>query len=173
MKKLIIILGVCVLLAGMPAMTAISIPKMKNLKRTLPIFEKITANEDDAPYWAEGTFNGTWGLREFLFLRMIEIEIGNISGYYGTLLGPIKVIKGEFYPHWNHSKVTNITGVYFGAVIFGTIGDVDLKIDQYNITTNETNYVGLGDQNETRFDWRIMGRQGPTFYMKATISKLE
>ena len=107
---------------------------------------------------------------DYLLFGMIKIELGNISGYYGKFFGPLRVIKGEFYPHWNHTKITNIVGICSDKVIFGEIGEVDLK-DVYDVETNETNFVGIGDKNETNFDWRIMGREGPTFYMKGTFSK--
>ncbi len=47
MKKLMIIIGICFLLVAMPAMTAISLPKMNKLKTNLaPIKTTIPATDD-------------------------------------------------------------------------------------------------------------------------------
>ena len=146
-----------------------NIAKTKNLK-TLSNPEKTAS--DDIPNWADWNFTGTWGLR-ILFSDVIDIEIGNISGYYGKFFGPIGIFKGKFYPHWNHTKITNIVGIQFGIVIFGEMGEINLTEIYDDVKTNETNFVGIGDKNETHVDWRIMGREGPTFYITGTFSKLE
>ena len=175
MKKTMIILALCVLIAGMPAISSMSIPKFSNLNRTLPISEKISLNQDDVPPWADGTVNGTWGLREFFLFNMREIPIGNITGYYGKLLGPIYVFAGKFYPRWNLKQTTNISGIFFGPVVFGVIGDINLTFEDigelYDIKTNETNYVGIGINEETVFDWRIMGVSGPAFFIKGNFTE--
>jgi len=41
----------------------------------------------------------------------------------------------------------------------------------YEGTVNETIYVGIGSVNETNFNWRLMGLEGPTFYMEGTFEK--
>lgn len=174
MKKVILALGVCFLFISLPSMTAISSPKMKNLSRVVNVFDKISMkSEDDMPSWVDGEFNGTWGLKEFFLLDMVEIEIGNISGYYGQILGPFYLMVGQFYPRWNESQITNITGVYFGPIIFGGLGEIDVETDGYIVSTSETHFAGIGDQNLTHFDWRIMGREGPTFYLKGNFSEFE
>ncbi len=174
MKKILITLGICLLIATMPAMTSLSLPKFKNINKPISILEKVSLNEEDIPIWADGTINGTWGLREFFLSNMIEIPIGNISGYYGKLFGQINIFSGKIYPNWNTSLITNITGIYFGPVLFGGIGDINLTVDDiYNINVNETNYVGIGNKNDTDFNWRIMGISGPTFFIKGDFTQFE
>lgn len=173
MKRALIVLGICILVAGMPAITAISLPKINTNNKSLSILERYTASEDDIPSWADGTINGTWGLREFFLLNMVEVPIGNISGYYGTLLGPISIFSGQIYPYWNSTQTTNITGIFVGPILFGGIGDINLTVTSYEIDVNETNYVGIGYQEDDEFDWRIMGISGPTFFLKGNFVEFE
>jgi hypothetical protein len=157
----------------MPAISAISIPKFQKLKKE--IFEiNNVLKEDNIPRWADGTFTGKWGLREYsLIFGMVEFEIGNISGFYGKFIGSIKIFKGKFYPAWNESKIINISGIYAYSVLFGQIGDIDIESNEYDIETNETSYVGIGSQNITDYNWRIMSKTGPTFYIKGVFSKFD
>jgi hypothetical protein len=172
MKKPLIVLGICIFIIGMPAITAISAPKNIISNRSFSLFNKIITNEEDVPRWAEGEINGTWGLREFLLNKIVEVPIGNISGYYGKLFGPIYAFSGKIYPFWDSSKTTNISGLFFGPIVFGWIGDMNLTDESiYDIDVNETTYVGIGDQDESIFDWRIMGRTGPTFYLKGNFTE--
>ena len=173
MKQTLIILGICILVAGMPAITAVSLPKFNAYNRSISILDRYTTSEDDIPSWADGTINGTWGLREFFLFNMVEIPIGNISGYYGKLLGPISIFNGQIYPFWNSSDTTNITGIFLGPILFGGIGDINITITSYEIDVNETNYVGIGYQEDDEFDWRIMGASGPTFYLKGDFKEFE
>ena len=106
-------------------------------------------------------------------LYLFFFECSYCHGHYGTLLGPFKYIKGEFYAHNDPSNTTNIVGLYVGSVILGRIGDIDVEDTEYDIESNETNYVGLGDQNETNFDWRLMCRKGPTFYVNGTFTEFD
>ena len=153
-------------------MTAYSLPKKYNLKGSISLFEIIRLNEEDIPKWAEGTINGTWGLREFLLFNMIEIPIGNVTGYYGKLFGQIYIISGKICPFFNSSKTTNISCIFFGPVVFGTIGDINLTVeDNFDVNVNETTYVGIGGKDKSIFNWRIMGRTGPTFYLKGNFEE--
>ncbi len=173
MRKNIFLLVTCTLIITIPTISAISIPEIQNIKN-----EKIELNhniaDNEVPRWADGTFTGKWGLREYsLIFDMVELEIGNISGYYGKFIGSIKVFKGKFYPTWNESRITNISGIYTNSVIFGQIGDIDIDSNEYNIESNETSYIGIGSQNTTNYNWRIMSKTGPTFYIKGVFSKFE
>jgi hypothetical protein len=172
MKKPLIVFGICVFIIGMPVITAISSPRNNLVNRPISLFNTIKINEEDVPKWAEGELNGTWGLREFILIDTVEIPIGDISGYYGKIFGPIYAFSGKVYPFWNSSKTTNISGLFFGPVVFGMIGDMNLSVNTiYDVKTNETNYVGIGEQDESIFDWRIMGRSGPTFYLKGNFKE--
>ena len=172
MKKPLIVLGIGILIIGMPAITAISVQKNIIVNRSFSLLNKISINEEDIPQWAEGEINGTWGLREFLLFNTVEIPIGNISGYYGKLIGPIYTFSGKLYPFWDSSKTTNISGLFFGPIVFGWIGDVNLTVESiYDVEVNETTYVGIGDQDASIFDWRIMGRTGPTFFIKGNFTE--
>ena len=94
--------------------------------------------KSDTPFWASGTFSGKWGLREYDFLvdlfdgdngkGMVEYEIGEISGYYGKIFSSLYVIQGIFYPHENQSRISNITGICYGHLMGGRIGDIKVDI---------------------------------------------
>jgi len=170
MKKTLIALGICGFLIVMPAITSVSISKKSSINRQLSLFNKVIASEEDIPGWVDGEINGTWGLREFILFETVEIPIGNISGYYGKIFGPIYAFIGKINPFWDTTKTTNISGLFFGPVVFGRIGDVNLTVEsKYDVNINETGYVGIGDQDESKFNWRIMGRTGPTFYLKGNF----
>jgi len=167
MNKKIIIVMLLITVLLLPTISAIELPNPKNNANG----NNIISNTKGVPVWADGPLNGTWGLREYSILfGMIEIPIGNITGHYKNFIGPIKYFKGSFYPYSNHSKITNISGVFFGSVVFGKIGDVDVDQEGYNFESNETNYVGIGSFNETNYDWRIISRTGPAFYIKGDLS---
>lgn len=168
-KKLLII--TCILLVGVPTINGLSLVKDTD---KISSSNSCVSSTDNDPLWADGYINGTWGIREFsLFIGMVEFEIGNFSGYYTNMIGPLNRFVGEFYPHWNHSKISEISGLFLGPFIFGKIGDIDIENMTLEIQANETGFGGYGDQNETNFDWRIVSKSGPTFYLKGTFSKFE
>ena len=160
MRKRLILISLCIFL--------IIIPNISSLKLN-----------SDIPMWAKGKFTGTWGLREYDFLAdifdgsdgdgMIEHEIGELSGFYGNIINKVYIIQGVFYPHENHSKTSNITGICYGHLLGGRIGDINVNMDTYEIELYEANYGALGDFNETSFNWRLMLRTGPTFYLKGNF----
>lgn len=162
MKNKLILIGLCFLLSIMPTISS-------------------TSYNPDSPLWAVGTFSGKWGLREYDLLTdifdgvngngMIEYEIGEISGHYGKIFGKVYVLQGIFYPYNNQSRISNITGLCYGHLLGGRIGDIDIDIDMYNIELNEANYGAFGDFNETHFNWRLMLKTGPTFYIKGDFYK--
>ncbi len=170
MKKTIILIAICILLASFSITHAISI---KDTFEEIKTFDNKDKTKD-TPNWATGEFKGTWGIREYtLLFGMVEIEIGNISGYYREHLNFIRVIGGEFYPHYNTSKKSNITGINIGSVIYGNIGDINIENIDYDINQNKSNYVGIGLKNESSFNYRIMGKTGPTMYIKGSFNAFE
>ena len=117
-------------------------PILNATNNTRTILQKFTTKSEDHPLWADGTFNGKWGLREYNILvdaldgnktGMVTIEIGNVSGYYGKIIGPIYVLKGTFYPHYNHSRTSNITGLYFWRILSGRLGSINVEAEEYDI----------------------------------------
>lgn len=161
----------CIILLGAPLINGLSLVKDVDREYSTNFFVSST---DNAPAWADGYINGTWGIREYiLFIGMVEIEIGNISGYYTNMVGPLNRFIGEIYTHWDQSKKSEISGLYFGSFIIGQLGDIDIENITLEIKENETGFGGYGDQNETNFDWRIVSKSGPTYYLKGTFSKFE
>lgn len=162
MRKKLILFNVCILLFIMPNISGISY-------------------NSDSPIWASGSFSGKWGLREYDFLRdffdgengngMVEYEIGELSGYYGKIFSNLYIIQGEFYPYDNTSRVSNISGICYGHLLGGRIGNISADIDTYEVELREANYGAYGNFNETCFNWRLMLNTGPTFYLKGEFSK--
>ncbi len=162
MKKKLILILLIAFLFFMPSISSLSIIS-------------------DIPVWSAGTFSGKWGLREYDYIKdffdgengdgMTEHEFGEISGYYGKIFSKIYYIQGFFYPYDNNSKISNISGICYEHFLFGKIGSFSIKFDMYNIESNETNYVGFGEFNETFFNWRLMQNIGPTFYLKGDFYK--
>jgi hypothetical protein len=132
------------------------------------------------PIWRSGTFNGSWGLREYDLLTdffdgedgngMMEYKIGNISGNYKKIVRNLYIIKGIFYPSDNRSQISNITGICYGNILIGNIEYINIDNDPYNFEFDESNYVGFGDFNETSFNWRLMLKIGPTFYIRGNFN---
>jgi hypothetical protein len=182
MKKIVTIMVIGFLFIAMPIITGANTTKNEKNIQILPLLKYKSANDQNTPLWADGTFNGTWGLKEYSFIAelfgdkdgLVEIELGNISGYYSKpfKILPIRYLKGQIYPHWNHSKIINITAVYLGPYVIGKIGDIDIKEPGYNIDvkTNETEFGGIGRHNNTNFNWRIIGPKGPSFYMQGIFN---
>jgi hypothetical protein len=136
--------------------------------------------KNEAPIWAIGTISGKWGIREYDLLAdifdgdnngMVEFEIGEIHGYYGRIFGKVYIFQGIFYPNSNKSRTSNITGLCYGHLIGGRMGDINIDVDLYNIELSEANYCGIGDFNETFFNWRLLLKSGPTFYINGEFLK--
>jgi len=185
MKKILTAIMVCFLFASFSFASAV--PLTKNLEPN----NKINAL-DTEPVWADGTFTGTWGIREYdPFLdalqdifgeadndSLFEHTIGNISGYYGNLFGIIYLFKGTAYhvnETGNETVVTSFSGLSIGHIVGGVLGDVNLTVEpdegeDYLLQFEEANYCGIGAHNNTKFDWRIMGVKGPTLFMQGKTS---
>jgi len=174
MKAKFIVLILCLLIAGMPIINAISAPKVLKNNKGISLVEKIKLNDGDIPFGAEGELNGTWGLREHVLFGMVEIPIGNFTGYYTKIMGFIYSFTGVIYPFGDKTKPTNISALFFGSFIIGFLDKINISQEnQYNINTNITYFVGIGEQNESSFDWRIMGYTGPTFFLKGNFLEFE
>lgn len=49
--------------------------------------------------------------------------------------------------------------------MFASIGE--------NEYANETLFVGIGRYNETNYHWRLMGEEGPTFFVNGAYTKFQ
>ncbi len=142
-----------------------------------------TSYNVQAPIWAIGNISGKWGIREYDLLvdildgdkgnGMVEFEIGEIHGYFGNIFNKIYIFQGIFYPNNNKSNISNITGLCYGHLVGGRIGEINIDLDTYNIELSEANYCGIGEFNETFFNWRLILKTGPTFYIYGDFLKFK
>ena len=153
MKKTIIVGIICLLVAGIPISSAVSIEKPTLFKNL--INEKPIQTVEDIPEWAIGNFTGIWGIN---IGGQPGDPLGQVFGYYGT---------NRFVGVFTNSTAPNgwLWGIKFGFFMFGIIA---------NITGEQSTYfVGLGGFNETHFYYRIMGFVGPTFYLGGVHNPFE
>ena len=126
MKKLIIVIGVCVLLAAMPITVAISTPSLKLAKRSSILSrvnsdtEKNVSPEDDPPGWANGNFSGLWGLDIW---GQWHIPIGWMFGYYKRS-PEFGYFYGGFADFGENNASWYIQGYFFGPFMFGSMGEI-------------------------------------------------
>jgi len=156
LKNLSSIIVVCILLFGMPIITAISQPVNQHLESMEYILiNKISpVIKDTPPNWANGNFTGVWGLDIW---GQHKIPLGWMFGYY-----KLSIDIGYFAAGLNIFGEPDIScfiqGYIFGIFMFGYMGKNDY--------TNETYFVGIGKCNKTNYHWRIIGEEGPVFYME-------
>ncbi|KYK22270.1 hypothetical protein AYK21_03945 [Thermoplasmatales archaeon SG8-52-2] len=156
MKNLLSLAVISILFIGMPMTTAISQISIYNSKSAENIlFNNITADKmDTPPNWANGNFTGVWGLDIW---GQHEIPLGWMFGYY-----KLSIDIGYFAAGFNIFGDPDISwfiqGYIFGIFMFGHMGE--------NEYTNETYFVGIGKCNKTDYHWRIIGEEGPVFYME-------
>ena len=162
MKKILIILGICFLVIGMPAMTASPLQKLNHVRNQLPIKNpSAVLNNDTPPDWAAGNFSGVWGLNLLGFPLPAS---GWVEGYFANKpgLGRLEASFAEF-------NVTNATGLISGFMLWiffmGGVSSV--------ATGNGTWVSGIGVANETHFYWRLSAITGPSYYIHCEYSKFE
>jgi hypothetical protein len=170
MKNMLFIVGIGVLIIGMPLATALSTPTMTQSKPVIKSLEKEistntntdhSSNTNEPPSWANGNFSGVWG---FDIWGEFQIPIGWMFGYYkhNTNFGYFYAAFADF----GHENVSwYIQGYFFGPFMFGSLGE--------NESANTTIFVGIGRYNETNYHWRIMGETGPTFFMNGEYTKFD
>jgi len=170
MKNMLFIVGIGILMIGMPLATALSTSTMTYSKPVLNSIEKETststntdhsATTDEPPSWANGNFSGVWGLDIW---GEYQLSIGWMFGYYkhNTKFGYFSAAFAGF----GHENVFwYIQGYFFGPFMFGSLGE--------NESANTTIFVGIGRYNETNYHWRIMGETGPTFFMNGEYTKFD
>ena len=170
MKNMLFIVGIGILMIGMPLATALSTSTMTYSKPVINSLEKETstitntdhsATTDEPPGWANGNFSGVWG---FDIWGAYQLPIGWMFGYYkhNTKFGYFSAAFADF----GHENVSwYIQGYFVGPFMFGSLGE--------NESANTTIFVGIGRYNETNYHWRIMGETGPTFFMNGGYTKFD
>ena len=132
MKKVLIVLGICALVACMPMMTAAPSVGVKNfrlqprtLSRGIGTFSGVFAEKNETGYNVLGNISGTYSMG---------------SGLFGTLDGL-----------WETNDMS-VSGVFSGYIIHRFF------FGQYNVTGgNETGYfVGLYKVNQTSNEFRAI-----------------
>ena len=93
-----------------------------------------------------------------------QIPIGWMFGYYKR-----NTNFGYFYAGFADFEQQNaswfIQGYFFGPFMFGSLGE--------NEYANETLFVGIGRYNDTAYHWRLMGEEGPTFFVHGIYTKFQ
>ena len=167
MKKLLPMIIIGIILIGMPMTMAIPIPftqLSKPLQKTLiydiTTFEnkETTSIKDTPPPRANGNFSGVWGLDIW---GEHHIPLGWMLGYF-----KLTVNVGYFAAGFNFFGEPDILwfiqGYIFGIFMFGNMGE--------NEYTNQTFFAGICKTNETDYHWRIIGEEGPVFFMQGKYS---
>jgi len=163
MKKIFAILAICMLLISMPVAMSMSktIPQPKINKKVEPQSIPTTAPKEEPPDWANGNFSGVWGIDIW---GEAQIPLGWMYGYYKR-----NVHFGYFYAafaeFWEEEDYNYLQGFLIGPYMLGMLGE--------NESANETAFVGIGGYDETNFYWRVMGLEGPTFFMYGEYTKFE
>ncbi len=163
MKKRIIAILICILLASFSAVSAVNVSEM-SIKNKQIETKDFSADPENAPEWAIGNFTGTWGVN---FWGNDWWPVGYVHGYYGK--GFKHNYKfGRFlieYKEQGEENGTEFEGLFIGPYLLGRATNQE--------TENQSAFVGLGGYNETTFRWRIMGMKGPTLFMKGTFNEFE
>jgi len=149
-----------ILLIGTPVTSAIQSP----IKQPFSLFNKTQGNDikilsnDEPPSWANGNLTGVWGIDIW---GEYQIPIGWMFGYY-----KLGINIGYFAAGFNYFGETEISwfiqGYIFGIFMFGSMDPNDY--------TGQVFFVGIGNCNETDYHWRVMGEEGPVFFMKGNYT---
>jgi hypothetical protein len=146
---------ISILLLGMTMTSAISSPLKQSFRSVInKIDNDISISiKDIPPNWANGNFTGVWGIDIW---GEYQIPLGWMFGYY-----KLGINIGYFAAGFNFFGETEISwfiqGYIFGIFMFGSMDP--------NEYTNQTFFVGIGNCNETDYHWRVMGEEGPVFFM--------
>ena len=161
MKKILITIAVCLLIIGMPAMTAFPMTKQNIVQTQLKSRTPSVLYNDTPPDWAAGNFSGVWGLTIF---GIPLAPSGWIEGYFANTPGLGRLEGG--YAEFNVTNATTIlTGFMIWIFFLGGVVNV--------ATGNGTWVTGIGVANETHFYWRLNAIIGPSYYIHCEYSKFE
>ena len=157
MRKIIIIIGICVLLISTNVLSATNTITEKIEEKT-EINNFKREDIDDPPGWATGEFNGTWGISA---LGLPALELGWVEGYF-SVLGIFGRIEGDFAEWKNNEPTGYISCFVIAYYMIGLVGD-------YKNPDNSTFFVGLGAPNENgEFYYNLNLFVGPSWYMIGT-----
>jgi len=160
MKTTIMIFGVILLLVCPMVLSEQPIKYESQTMRNFDIDHKMMENEP--PDWANGQFNGTWGLNLF---GMPVAELGYVYGYFDAV-GILGRLEGYFGEWSDPEPVSFIAGFIFLFNMIGYVGSIDNP-------DNGTFYSGLGTPNENgEFYYRINLIIGPSWYMEGTWEEI-
>ena len=65
MKRILVVLGICITLLSAPMIAAVPnelLEKSKLITPAMPLLKKEIVALDDPPEWANGNFTGVWGV---------------------------------------------------------------------------------------------------------------
>jgi hypothetical protein len=159
-KKTILVLGVIAIL-----ICPIVLSEHTNIDESTSSNEHKIYPEmmsDDPPEWANGKFNGTWGISLF---GLPVAEMGYVYGYYNAL-GIFGRLEGYFGEWKDPEPVSFITGFIILFNMVGYVGSIENP-------DNGTFYSGLGAPNENgEFYYRINLIVGPSWYIEGTWEEL-
>ena len=157
MKKIICILGIFVIIFAQNVLAI----NNKLINESLEVSDSFFKNKiirNDPPSWANGEFNGTWGIG---LGGIPAVELGWVEGYFDAV-GIFGRIEGDFAVWGNEEPTAYIRGIILGYFMLGVVGD-------YINPDNATFYVGLGAPNENgTFYYNIHLFIGPSWYMEGT-----
>jgi hypothetical protein len=162
MKKILLILGISIMLLT-PVVLSENIKLIENTTE-----ENINCNVRntrymDPPGWANGRFNGTWGLN---ILGVPAVELGWVYGYFDAI-GIFGRLEGYFAEWKDEEPVSFITGFIILYNMIGYVGSIENS-------SNGTFFSGLGAPNENgEFYYRINLFIGTSWYMEGTWEEIE
>jgi len=114
---------------------------------------KKTLIKDTPPTWAKGNFSGVWGLDVW---GENNTPLGWMVGYYKLSIN-IGYFAAGFNFFGEPAILWVMQGYFFGIFMFGNMGK--------NEYTNQTFFVGICKYNNSEYKWRIVGEEGPLFFM--------
>jgi hypothetical protein len=161
MKKTLWIFWISIILLT-PMVLSENIIPIKNETEEIENYEVVDKKYLDPPAWANGRFNGTWGLN---VLGVPTIELGWVYGYFDAV-GIFGRLEGYFAEWKDDEPVSFITGFIILFNMIGYVGSIENP-------DNGTFFSGLGAPDENgEFYYRINLIIGPSWYMEGTWEEL-
>ena len=156
MKKILGVLGICILLVSPLSLAESGTANCNNIEH------RNGTILDDPPEWANGKFNGTWGLS---VLGLPAAELGWVEGYFFAA-GIFGRFEGYFAEWKDEEPVSFIAGFILLFNMVGYVGSLQNP-------DNGTFFSGLGAPNENgEFYYRINLIIGPSWYMQGKWEEL-
>jgi hypothetical protein len=141
--------------------TVLSAQPINTKEKQINNFEYKYINKsdfNDPPDWADGEFNGTWGIS---LLGLPLLELGWVYGYFSAIEAFGK-LEGYFAEWKDDEPKSFISGYIILYNMIGYVGEIDNP-------DNGTFFMGIGTPNENgEFYYRISLILGPNWYMTGT-----